>query len=237
MIHLLALDFSPSSPVHHPSWTTQSLDSPLPLPEGEAHVWKLPLDTPPDNTRNLLSPAERERHAGFRHSLAALRYWNTRSLTRQILAAYLQQPPGKLEICQARGGKPYLRDHPLEFNLSHSRGLGLLAVSAGQPLGVDLEQLRPVKYLAGIAARIFDRQAMEELRHKNERDSQQLFFRHWTAMEARQKAQGRGIFAERVPAGASECQHFIPHEDFIATIVAAPGSALPALRFLEPRYD
>ncbi|BAO43791.1 conserved hypothetical protein [Thiolapillus brandeum] len=221
--------------MRHPSWTSESLNSPLSLPEGEAHVWKLPLDAHSDNALNLLSPAEQERHAGFRHSLAARHYLNTRCLTRRILAAYLQEPPGKLDIRRARGGKPYLRDHPLEFNLSHSRGLGLLAVSAGRPLGVDLEQLRPVKYLAGIAARIFDDQAMEKLQNQNEKDRQQLFFTHWTAMEARQKAVGLGIFAEQVPAGESECRHFIPHEGFIAAIAAPPGSALPALKFLEPR--
>jgi len=181
---------------------------------------------------DLLSPAEQARHAEFRRSQAALRYLNTRSLTRRILAAYLQQPPETLDIRRAAGGKPYLEGRPLEFNLSHSRGLGLLAVSRRCPLGVDLEQLRPVKYLAGIATRLFGIQALEEWQDRNESERQRLFFSRWTAMEARQKAQGRGIFEKQTPPEAVPCRHFVPEPGFIAAIATAPGQSLPALRFL-----
>jgi 4'-phosphopantetheinyl transferase len=220
--------------VHNPSWKNQPLAGPLSLANDQLHIWKLQLDASPGDVLKLLSPAERQRHAAFRHPRAALRFLNTRSLTRRILGAYLQQAPASLEIRSAEGGKPYLQGHPLEFNLSHSRGLGLLAISAARPLGVDLEQLRPVKYPGRIAARIFNIRELERLQNQSESESRQQFFSHWTAMEARQKTLGRGIFQPRVGNDEADCLHFIPEPGYIAAIASVTPLSIPGLKFLKP---
>jgi 4'-phosphopantetheinyl transferase len=217
--------------VHQPAWKEQPLESSLPLAEDEVHVWRLDLDGPPQPL-DLLSAAERERHGGFRHARAAWRYLNTRGLTRRILAAYLGQAAASLNMATAEGGKPYLPDHELEFNLSHSHGLGLLAVGR-QPLGVDLEQLRPVRYPERIATRMFGAETAAMLQNMSDRDSQRLFFSRWTVMEARQKAMGRGIFEQQVSETETSCRQFIPRDGFIAAIATVETNP-PRLKFLKP---
>ncbi len=217
--------------MRQPTWKEHHLESSPPLAEDEVHVWRLDLDGPPQS-QNLLSAGERERCNSFRHPQAARRYLNTRALTRRILAAYLNQSPDDLNLAVAEGGKPYLPDHQLEFNLSHSQGLGLLAVGH-YPLGVDLEQLRPRRYMENIAARLFGAGTASRLRAMDEEEGQHLFFRHWTAMEARQKTLGRGIFEQPVTETRAPCRHFIPAEGFIAAIATTPGP-LPEPVFLKP---
>ncbi len=217
--------------MHRPAWKAQSLETSLSLEEDEVHVWQLDLDGPPQSP-DLLSTKEQERHGRFRHAQAARRYLNTRALTRRILAAYLGQAAPLLNIATAEGGKPCLPDHGLEFNLSHSHGLGLLAVGR-QPLGVDLEQLRQVHYPARIARRMWGAETAARLQDMSNPDNQCLFFSHWTAMEARQKALGRGIFQQPVSETEASCRHFIPRDGFIAAI-ATTEARLPRLKFLKP---
>ena len=98
---------------------------PPPLGERDLHVWVVPLDDPDKKRRRELA-----------HLAEGL-----------VLAAYLELTPAMLEFEQGPGGKPRLRGEPLQFNLSHSERLALLAVSraaarrrgrAGAPPG-DLE--------------------------------------------------------------------------------------------------
>ena len=217
--------------MHQPAWKEQPIETSPPLAEDEVHVWRLDLDGPPQSP-DLLSTAEQERHSRFRHGRAARRYLNTRALTRRILAAYLGEEAPRLNMAAAEGGKPYLPDHGLEFNLSHSHGLGLLAVGR-QPLGVDLEQLRPVRYPDRIASRMWGEETAALFQDMSDPASQRLFFSHWTAMEARQKALGRGIFQAPVPETRASCRHFIPRDGFIAAI-ATTETRLPGLKFLKP---
>ena len=102
-----------------------------------------------------------------------------------------------------------------------------------QPLGVDLEQLRPVHYPARIALRMWGAETAALFQDMNDPASQRLFFSHWTAMEARQKALGRGIFQAPVSETRAPCRHFIPRDGFIAAI-ATLETGLAELKFLKP---
>ena len=131
----------------------------------------------------------------------------------------------------APGGKPRLKHKLLEFNLSHSQGLGLLAISAKHPVGIDLEKIRDMKYAPGIARRMFPEGICKQLSHMNGEDRQLAFFRHWTAMEARQKALGRGIFEATVATAAMHCQHFLAAEGFVAAVATESVYGRPSVRF------
>ncbi|WP_456375290.1 4'-phosphopantetheinyl transferase family protein, partial [Thiolapillus sp.] len=99
--------------MHQPVWKNHSLAAPLSLADNEVHIWKLFLDASPGPALELLSAGEQQHYRNLRHPRAAVRYLNTRALSRRILGAYLQQPPASLKIEIAEGGKPHLRDDPL----------------------------------------------------------------------------------------------------------------------------
>lgn len=50
------------------------------------------------------------------------------------------------EMAHTTHGKPYLTGLDLHFSLSHSQGILLLAVSDDQPVGIDVETLRPIAW-------------------------------------------------------------------------------------------
>ncbi len=83
------------------------------------------------------------------------------------------------EVALTARGKPYFPEHPeVHFNLSHSSGAVLVGLS-DQPVGVDIEKLRPVSQRA--MQRIAAAATEEE------------FFRSWVRREARTKRSGEGV--------------------------------------------
>ena len=85
------------------------------------------------------------------------------------------------EIRTAARGKPFFPDHPgVHFNLSHTEGAVLIALSDG-PVGVDIERLRPV-----------GRRLLERLAPGG---TEEAFFRVWVQREARSKCTGVGVGA------------------------------------------
>ncbi len=113
---------------------------PMTAPTGYVDVWRIALTAPDD-------PAAPLQH-GHRHAQHSMRW---------VLSRYLGRPADDLRITAASGGKPYL-DMPgprLEFNLSHSRHIALLAVSASHAVGIDVESHRTIDDPQRIARRVF----------------------------------------------------------------------------------
>ena len=116
---------------------------------------------------------------------------------RSILAAYLDSDPLAARFVVAPGGKPRLDPawtaSPLSFNLSHSRGRALVAVSLGREVGVDVERLRRDLPIERLAARFFAPREIAALRSTPETVRPAAFFACWTRKEAYMKARGDGI--------------------------------------------
>ncbi len=92
----------------------------------------------------------------------------------------------------AEHGKPYLVGQDLQFNLSHSHQLALLAF-CHREVGVDVEYTgRPVEYLA-LARRFFSQQEVELFEQLDPAAQQDEFFTIWTRKEAYIKALGEGL--------------------------------------------
>ena len=119
---------------------------------------------------------------------------------RSILAGYKRQPPSALVFSVGAGGKPCLVvDEPptLEFNLSHSRNFGLLAIARDLELGVDVEEFRKVE--PGVPERYFSAVEIQDLSQLKGDDWLSGFLRCWTRKEAVLKAEGVGL---RIPLDA-----------------------------------
>lgn len=112
---------------------------------------------------------------------------------RRVLGHYLDAEPGEGDVAVGEHGKPRLRDGGgLEFNLSHSRNLALVAVAA-RPVGIDVEAIRPRRDLAALAERFLDAEAAAAVEEAAEAEREGVFYRAWTRHEARLKCLGTGF--------------------------------------------
>ena len=81
----------------------------------------------------------------------------------------------------------------VRFNLSHSHGRVLYAVTLGTEVGVDLEHISPRIDAEGISRRFFSAQEQQALLRLPHHQRHGAFFRFWTCKEACIKAMGGTI--------------------------------------------
>jgi 4'-phosphopantetheinyl transferase len=208
----------------------------IPLPAGEIHVWVADLDQLAPEVRRLasaLSADEAARAARFHFERDRKRFVVGRGFLREVLAGYCGVDPGRLEFEYSAHGKPSLSGDAggdgLRFNLSHSHGLALCAVTRDREIGVDIELIRAVEDLDELAASVFSAQERQVLRSLRPDEQLSAFFRCWTRKEAIVKALGQGLsyplanfdvaFAPGEPArllrienSPGESEHFSLHE-------------------------
>lgn len=113
------------------------------------------------------------------------------------LLACLEQSghsPRALEYTYGANGKPYLKNSPYYFNLSHS-GEYIFCVISMQEVGVDIQWAKPLKD-DRIARRFFAEEEKQALaKCDSEQERQRLFYRLWVRKEAYGKLTGQGVAA------------------------------------------
>lgn len=180
---------------------------------GEIRLWSVSLgDVPLPVDEGILSSREIARAARYRRR-ARRRFVARRVFLRRALGAHLGIPPGAVELRPGARGKPALVSpggrRPPDFNLSHSRGLALLAVAPRGPVGVDVERLRRIPDAEEIARRFFAPVEAEAVLAAEEEERMRSFLALWTLKEAVLKALGCGLsmpldsFAVRATPGGS----------------------------------
>lgn len=156
-----------------------------------------PLDRVLDRVaESVLSTAELARAARFRFDEHRRRWIVAHIALRQVLGHELAVSPAALTFASGSGGKPRLTgDHAdaLEFNLSHSGAMALIAVSRSCPVGVDVEMIEPMPDLEAVAERQFAPEERQALRALPDADRVGAFYRIWTRKEAFIKATGTGL--------------------------------------------
>jgi 4'-phosphopantetheinyl transferase len=146
----------------------------------------------------LLHAEERARRDRFRLAADRHRALLGRGVLRLALGAWLGRDPASLVFQLGPHGKPALVEAggaAPQFNLAHSGDLILLAVHRQRVVGVDLERDRQRLAWPAIARRYLGEAWLERLRrdHPDERDQRQAFLLEWCYLEARLKADGRGL--------------------------------------------
>ena len=162
------------------------------LGAGEVHVWAVPLAVG-DPSQETLAEAELERARNFALEKPRQSFVATRVALRSLLGHYLNLPPREVPIAFGPNGKPQLAAGDLHFNLAHSGELALIALTRQGPLGVDLEQLRPMASALELAQRNFHRRELAAIRDAAEADRSRTFLHCWTRKEAVVKALAVGI--------------------------------------------
>lgn len=99
-----------------------------------------------------------------------------------------------LHLDRGDKGKPFLRERPwIHFNVSHTRGIVVLALS-DLPVGIDVEEIRP--YTQAVARRILtpsERDQVSWWTRTGRFQGEKNFFRYWTLKESYVKATGQGL--------------------------------------------
>lgn len=165
----------------------------------DVSVWRIRLD-PGDQAAELeghLAQDELERLERLRRSEVGRRWLVGRAALREILAAELGISPASVRLEVGPHGRPGLdpSDHgtALDFNLSHSGDLALLATARGPRVGIDVELLRPGRNPLRVADRYFSQSEAAVVRALPEPDRPAAFLRYWTAKEALAKGLGSGL--------------------------------------------
>lgn len=175
------------------------------MTEREVHVWRADLNLSRDEQERLvasLSAEEKSRAERFVFVRDRDFWVACRGILRQILGLYLDRHPRNIAIATDAGGKPRLAlnrqgsEPPIMFNVSHSNGLALVAVTLMQEVGIDIEKVRSDFATEEIAARYFSAEEQAEFRSLPEELRTEAFFLAWTRKEAFLKARGEGL---RVP--------------------------------------
>ena len=180
------------------AWHTASV---YPLSaDREIHVWQRSLDctsVTADKFKQLLPADERLRAQRFHFDRDRRRFIVRRAARRIILSSYLRAEPRELRFENGPQGKPRLSgefaDRALEFSVTHSQGMALVAVAAGQRIGIDLECVRPLPDLDRLLSQCLSPAEIRSLNAEDLLDPLGGFYRYWTCKEACLKALGIGL--------------------------------------------
>jgi 4'-phosphopantetheinyl transferase len=203
------------------------------LPARGTHVWRIDLDAAASTDDGLLAAHELARARRIADTARRRRFVALRQAARRILAGYVGAAPEELVLGAGPRGKPHVAWPPTRwaFNQTDSRSLALLTVSDAGPVGIDLEPVRPMPRWEPIARRMLSDPARRELERAAAPARDSLFLAHWTALEARQKATGEGLFGARAAERDWEVRHFAPLPGWIAALALPAGQPVD-LRFV-----
>lgn len=168
--------------------------------ESDVHLWRVSLDRPESELprwMSLLSDDERRRAERYRIAAPRRQFITARSALRRILAMGLGVSPMEIGFEYGPHGKPLLREptfaRDVQFNVSHSGELALIAVARRRRLGVDLERIRSELRFLPLAQRFFSPREVQELQRVSAEQQREAFFHCWTRKESYIKAEERGL--------------------------------------------
>ena len=174
--------------------------SELLLKDSEVHIWMANHQQQPSALAafwKTLSKDERERAKRFRFEKDRLQFVVSRGILRQLLGNYLSVPAESLRFLSSANGKPSLaeefRQSRLQFNISHSGEIVLLAFTIERELGIDIELIQPEMATEEVALGHFSAQEVAVYRALPESLRSEAFFNCWTRKEAFIKAIGEGF--------------------------------------------
>lgn len=164
------------------------------------HVWCACLnqfDNYVEQIALTLSPDEMKRAERFRLPQHRNQFITAHGLLRKLLADYTNIDAGGISFSYGRNGKPFLskqnRGKKIRFNLSHSNGYALFAFACDREIGVDIEYIKALTEMEGVAVQVFSTKETAVLRSFPESEKKEAFFIFWTRKEAYIKAIGEGL--------------------------------------------
>lgn len=168
--------------------------------ENAVDIWQLDLDAPEHDTqayRLLLDDVEVARLERLRTDNLRRRYAVRRGVLRLLLSAYLNRDPRDVVYSVNPCGKPELShveaSGKLYFNLSHSDGCAVYAMTRIGQVGVDVERAVAISNMLQVAKTVFAEAEQAALTRLPDEQQVIAFYNGWTRKEAVVKALGQGI--------------------------------------------
>jgi len=142
----------------------------------------------------FLSEKEKVRASHYVSAADQNRYIISRAILKCILAGLLKVQEKDIEFQYSKNGKPWLRNNPaLKFSLSHSEDIVVIAVSYGDEVGIDVEQLDREVDLAKLQSYLFTQGELSIFQSISRQFQKKIFIHSWTKKEAFLKATGEGL--------------------------------------------
>src|SRR5215212_10170873 len=144
-----------------------------------------------------LSPSERKRVGALLEERAVRQYVISRAMQRQLLASYVGGHPSEISFGVVAMGKPTLsrpNDIGLTFNTTHSGSLVIIAVTANRDVGVDVEQVKPVRRALAVAKRCYSSEEYDLLASLPPENLDRAFLSIWVRREGTAKARGDSVW-------------------------------------------
>jgi len=121
-----------------------------------------------------------------------------RGILKWILGKYLLSDPKSIRFEYNATGKPTLlirgkSKKCLHFNLSHTDGYAIIAISECSEVGIDVERTRLLSNFDFVLQSTLNYQEIKHIQSLNESDQYKAFFHYWTKKEAFLKGIGLGL--------------------------------------------
>jgi 4'-phosphopantetheinyl transferase len=171
------------------------------LSAGEIHLWLVNPREIADpillnRYRALLDTEEQARLRRIRLPGVRHQYLLTRALVRTALSRYAPLSPRTWRFRPNPHGRPLIANsegRTLCFNLAHTEGMIVCAVTRDAELGVDVECTLRATRTAEVADRFFADIECRDLHALSADRRRDRFFDYWTLKEAYIKARGLGL--------------------------------------------
>ncbi len=170
------------------------------LGQQDVHVRIASLDRPHSEQsyfESLLAEDEIDRANRFHFHKDRERFVAGRGMLRVILSSYVGVPPGEIIFTYGSRGKPGLQPQVglsgIEFNLAHSHGMAIYAITQDRSVGVDIESIQGNFPIEDIAKNFFSVAEISALQALPITLRTEAFFKCWTRKEAFIKALGDGL--------------------------------------------
>jgi phosphopantetheine--protein transferase-like protein len=118
----------------------------------------------------------------------------SRLASKHILGHILNLPAKDILFSYHKNGKPFLlNQQSIHFNISHAQDYLLLFVSSHSPVGVDIEQSKPIDKLLKLASRFCSKNEIQQIISLNPQEQARILLEKWTIKEAVSKNIGLGL--------------------------------------------
>ncbi len=139
----------------------------------------------------LLPGEEREAMKRFKRVNVLQRSLLGELMVRKILSGKLDAAVDSFRFVKSEKGKPYLKEAPVHFNISHSGDYVVAAFCDVSETGIDVEKIKPVNF--EIAERFYSEAEKKVLFSKKGIEKLEYFFDLWTMKESYLKLLGKGL--------------------------------------------
>lgn len=139
---------------------------------------------------NFVSYEKQQKIKKYRFKEDKLRTLCGDVLLRYILINFFDIKNGQITFYKNDYGKPFLKDLPFFFNISHSGEWVICAVS-NEEIGADIEIIKDTNL--SIGERFFSKEENEYLNNTSNDKKEKAFFNIWTLKESYVKYIGQGL--------------------------------------------